>query len=97
MRDPRPALTVLRCAQEIVTNAVLHARAQNLWLELSQHDGVLLLSARDDGRGASELRAGNGLRGMRERAETLGGTLRIETAEGKGFALFATLPFAGAP
>src|SRR5439155_12179763 len=60
MRDPRPALTVLRCAQEIVTNAVLHARAQNLWLELSQHDGVLSLSARDDGRGASELRAGNG-------------------------------------
>src|SRR5438132_4408463 len=55
MRDPRPALTVLRCAQEIVTNAVLHARAQNLWLELSQHDGVLSLSARDDGRGASEL------------------------------------------
>jgi signal transduction histidine kinase len=34
---------------------------------------------------------------MRERVETLGGTLQIETAEGKGFALLATLPFRGAP
>lgn len=76
---------------------MLHAGAQNLWLELRQDDGLLSLSARDDGRGASELRPGNGLRGMRERVETLGGTLRIETAEGKGFALLATLPFRGAP
>jgi signal transduction histidine kinase len=93
LRDPRPELTVLRCAQEIVTNTVLHAGAQNLWLELRQGDGRLSLSARDDGHGASELRVGNGLRGMRERVETLGGTLRVETAEGRGFAVLATLPF----
>jgi signal transduction histidine kinase len=97
LRDPRPALTVLRCAQEIVTNAVLHAGARNLWLELRQDDGFLSLSARDDGRGAFPLRVGNGLRGMRERVETLGGTLQIETAEGRGFSLQATLPFRKAP
>ena len=97
LRDPRQGLTVLRCAQEIVTNAVQHAGARNLWLELREEDGVLSLSARDDGHGVSELRAGNGLRGMRERIERLGGALHIETAEGAGFAVRATLPFREAP
>lgn len=97
LRDPQPALALLRCAQEAVTNVVAHAHAQNLWIELRQHDGVLALSARDDGRGAAEVCAGNGLRGMRERVESLGGSLRIETGAGKGFALFATLPLRSAP
>ncbi|TMA26454.1 MAG: sensor histidine kinase [Deltaproteobacteria bacterium] len=97
LRDPRPALTVLRCAQEIVTNALRHAGTQNLWLELTQEDGRLSLSARDDGRGVSEFRAGNGLRGMRERVESAGGTLFVETAAGKGFSLRAELPVRGRP
>jgi signal transduction histidine kinase len=97
LRDPACALAVLRCAQEIATNAARHAFAQNLWIELRQRDGVLELSARDDGRGAVEVREGNGLRGMRERIEHAGGTLRFETAEGKGFSIRATLPLRAAP
>lgn len=97
LRDPACALAVLRCAQEIATNAARHAFAQNLWIELRQRDGVLELSARDDGRGAAEVRDGNGLRGMRERIEAAGGTLRVETAEGKGFSIRATLPLRAAP
>jgi signal transduction histidine kinase len=95
LRDPRPALAVLRCAQEIVTNAARHAGARNLWLELSQEDGVLALSARDDGHGSSAVRPGNGLRGMRERVESAGGTLSVATTPGNGFALRATLPVRG--
>jgi signal transduction histidine kinase len=95
LRDPRPALAVLRCAQEIVTNAARHAGAQNLWLELSQEEGLLALSARDDGHGSCAVRPGNGLRGMRERVESAGGTLSVETAAGNGFALRATLPVRG--
>jgi signal transduction histidine kinase len=95
LRDPRPALTVLRCAQEIVTNAIQHAHAGNLWLELRHEEGRLSLRARDDGRGASQVRAGNGLRGMRERVESAGGTLFVETAAGKGFSLLAELPVTG--
>jgi len=97
LRDPRPALAVLRCAQEIVTNAARHAGAQNLWLELAQRDGMLELKARDDGRGSAELRPGNGLRGMRERLESEGGVLSVETAEGRGFSLRATLPLRRLP
>ena len=91
-RDPGCALAVLRCAQEIATNAARHARAQNLWIDLEERSGVVELRARDDGRGASEVRVGNGLRGMRERLESAGGTLTVETAEGRGFELRATLP-----
>ena len=90
------ALIVLRCAQEIATNAARHAGAENLWLELSEKDGRLELRARDDGRGADEVRAGNGLRGLRERVERAGGALTVETSPGAGFSVRATLPLPGA-
>jgi signal transduction histidine kinase len=97
LRDPRCALTVLRCAQEVVTNAARHAEAKNLWLDVSQRDGFVELHARDDGHGAEAVRAGNGLRGMRERLESAGGTLSIDTAQGRGFELRARIPLRSAP
>jgi signal transduction histidine kinase len=92
VRDPKCAAAILRCAQEIATNAARHAEARNLWFELTQHEGVLELRARDDGRGAREVRAGNGLRGMRERVEAAGGTLVVDAGEGTGFTVRARLP-----
>jgi signal transduction histidine kinase len=97
LRDPRCALAVLRCAQEVVTNAARHAGARNLWLAVSQRDGFVELHARDDGHGAREVLPGNGLRGMRERLEGAGGSLAIETAEGHGFELRARVPVRSSP
>ena len=91
-----PALTILRCAQEIVTNAARHAEAENLWLEISRNGEGIEIHARDDGRGATAIRSGNGLAGMRERIEQRGGTLSVETAPGRGFAVTAVLPLTGA-
>ena len=88
---------VVRCAREIVTNAVRHASAENLWLDVMRGRDGLEIRARDDGRGAAELRTGNGLSGMRERLEARGGSLSIETAPGRGFSLRAVLPLPGAP
>jgi signal transduction histidine kinase len=90
------ALTILRCAQEIVTNAARHAHAENLWLEVRENGGKLELRARDDGRGAAEVRAGNGLQGLRERVERAGGALTVATSPGAGFSVCATLPLPGA-
>jgi signal transduction histidine kinase len=91
--DPRRAQVLLRCTQEIVTNAVRHAGARHLWLRFERtHDGMLALKAHDDGRGAPELKPGNGLSGMRERLAEVGGHLLIETARGRGFTLEASLP-----
>jgi len=90
--DPERAHALLRCAQEALTNAVRHAGARNLWLELAQGADGLELHARDDGRGAGTVEAGHGLNGMRERLEALGGRLAVESAPGKGFQVTAWLP-----
>lgn len=90
--DPQRAQVLLRCAQEIITNCVRHAQAQNLWLELEIRSSALHLNAKDDGQGMQQARIGNGLNGMRERLRQLGGGLELDTAKGHGFALHAHLP-----
>ena len=94
--DPRRAQVLLRCAQEIITNAVRHAQARNLWLKFERTSvNELAIHARDDGRGAGTLRQGNGLTGMRERLAQIGGRLDITTARDQGFALHAWVPAQG--
>ncbi len=92
MTDPERAHVLLRCTQEIITNAVRHAQAHTLRLEFLADRDAVRVHARDDGRGAESARAGNGLRGMRERLADYGGTLEIDTAPGAGFALRLRLP-----
>jgi signal transduction histidine kinase len=92
LTDPLRAQVLLRCTQEMITNSVRHAQADNLWISLSQDERGLALTARDDGRGVDEVEAGNGLNGMRERLRQLGGELKIETSPGSGFALCAWMP-----
>ena len=92
MDDPERAHVLLRCTQEIITNAVRHAGARNLWIAASRTDGCITMSARDDGRGTDQLVAGHGLRGMRERLQQHGGDLKIETRPQAGFSLVLRLP-----
>jgi signal transduction histidine kinase len=90
--DPECATAVVRCVQEILTNTIKHAGAQNLWIAIAPKNGCVELTARDDGRGTNDVTPGNGLAGMRERLEKLGGELVIFAKEGSGFNLRATLP-----
>ena len=90
--DPQRAHALLRCCQEIVTNAVKHADADNVWIAIRVREGSVELLARDDGSGASRLGAGQGLAGMRRRLEEMGGALDLETEPGAGFQVRATLP-----
>jgi signal transduction histidine kinase len=90
--DPERAHALLRAVQEIVTNAVRHAGAENLWIELAQTSGGFELRARDDGRGAAGWTAGQGLSGLASRLAELGGSLEIETAAAAGFQVTARLP-----
>ncbi|MBL0028035.1 MAG: sensor histidine kinase [Rhodanobacteraceae bacterium] len=98
VEDARRAHVLLRCTQEILTNTIRHARAETLWLRFAREaDGALTLRSRDDGVGADAVAAGNGLSGMRERLNEFGGSLDIDTAPGRGFALAATLPMETKP
>jgi signal transduction histidine kinase len=95
MTDPLRAQVLLRCVQEMITNSVRHAQAENLWISLVQDADGVDLRARDDGRGARSVQAGNGLKGMAERLRQLGGKLDIESSPGQGFALRAWVPLEG--
>jgi signal transduction histidine kinase len=86
---------LLRCVQEIVTNALKHSRAANLWITVGVADGALTVEARDDGQGAREVRAGYGLSGMRARLEEMGGWLRVASEPSRAFAVSARLPAEG--
>ncbi len=90
--DPERAHVLLRCTQEIITNAVRHARARRLCVSCRRQGDAILIEAEDDGVGASQVVMGNGLRGMSERLAHYGGTVELETAPGKGFRLSLRLP-----
>ena len=94
--DPERAHVLLRCTQEIITNAVRHAGAHNLWIHARREAGLIGIDARDDGAGAEAVIPGNGLRGMRERLVQHGGDLKVESRPGEGFCLHLSLPATGA-
>ncbi|GDY31148.1 two-component sensor histidine kinase [Gandjariella thermophila] len=84
-----------RILQESLTNAVRHARgATTVTVRWSRAGDDLELAVRDDGQAAAVAPGGtgSGLRGMRERAEALGGRLSAGPAPGGGFEVRAVLP-----
>ncbi len=90
--DPACAQVLVRCAQEIITNAIRHARAGSLHLRLVRVGDGLHLSARDEGVGSEAFSPGNGLSGMRERLQAVGGRLDVSTSPGQGFRIDIHLP-----
>lgn len=95
--DPEREQAIVRCVQEIVTNAVRHADADHLRIELQLGEDGLALRAHDDGRGGTEIQPGHGLTGMRERLERLGGSLDVVSAAGRGLEIRARLPWPESP
>ncbi|HTA40423.1 MAG TPA: histidine kinase [Candidatus Acidoferrales bacterium] len=87
--DAAAAEALIRCVQELVTNALRHANAAVLRIEIRQTANEIVVDAADDGRGGSFVE-GRGLAGMRERFAQLGGALSIDSTS--GFHLLATMP-----
>lgn len=102
---PRPLpmpteVTLLRAAQEALSNVHKHARAGAVDLTLSYMDDLVVLDVQDDGAGFETATGGPddrngggfGLRAMRERVEQLGGRLLVESTAGGGTTLAVQLP-----
>jgi signal transduction histidine kinase len=93
--------TLYRIVQEALTNAVKHAKANNVWIRAWREDFVLCCSIRDDGGGFDSSHAnapgrkGLGLIAMQERVSAIGGTLHIESRPGVGTELSIRLPLEG--
>jgi signal transduction histidine kinase len=91
---PEAAFGLARIVQEALTNAAKHAQGSAITVRLARNAGSLVCTVRDNGRGFAVGNApvGVGLLTMRERAEALGGTLRIESAPDAGTTITVTLP-----
>lgn len=89
---------LLRIGQEAINNAVKHAGAEQIFVNLIFDSRRVQLSVRDDGRGFDNQGAANGksghfgLVGMRERAEQLGGTFSVHSTSGGGTEVVADVP-----
>lgn len=85
-----------RITQEALNNALKHAQAQRIDVQLRQGEQTVALEIADDGvgfdPGAAGARGGFGLRGMAERAARLGGRLAVESRPGKGTRVRVEVP-----
>ena len=91
------SVQVLRIIQEALANVRKHAAARSVIIEFSRSVGWVQISVLDDGRGFDPAQAGQegqrfGLQIMRERAESVGGTLEVFSRPGAGTRLVVTLP-----
>jgi signal transduction histidine kinase len=85
-----------RIVQESLTNAVRHARdATRITVRFSRSAKSVEVEVSDDGTGSVDPGTGNGLKGMRERAEALGGTVSAGARPDGGFQVRAVLPVGG--
>lgn len=101
---PDIKVTLLRVAQEALTNCLKHARARQVVMTVSYMNNLVALNVQDDGVGfdpahlrldsSNQSAGGFGLTAMRERVEQLRGTLIVESAPGEGTTLMAAVPVA---
>ena len=81
-------------ACEAIANAVKHARATRIRVCAERRNGSLVIEVADDGIGGANLNGGSGLRGLVDRVEAHGGTLRVESEPGQGTRVIGELPCA---
>ena len=93
---PRVDIALFRIVQEALNNIAKHAKATHVDVVLDDVDDEIVLTVRDNGIGIPAVNPGglvtHGLRGMRERVAYLGGSVRVNGAEGKGTTIIITIP-----
>lgn len=97
-QDPVLEETLLRIAQEAISNAIRHARARRLSIAARVDGGMVELIIGDDGRGIDPRhRHGLGLQHMRDRAAEAGGRMQLQEAQPHGTRVIARVPGRAAP
>ena len=92
---PLPAAVdqaAFRIVQEALTNVVRHAEQATAVVRVTRQPARLVVEVSDDGPASAVPAAGNGIRGMGERARAVGGTLEVRVRPGGGLVVRAVLP-----
>ena len=85
---------IVNSLKELLSNGIRHGNATAFYVELKERKEEICLLVSDNGAGVKgEIEEGFGLRGIREKAEKLGGRLRLSGEEGEGFEAEITLPY----
>jgi signal transduction histidine kinase len=88
----RVEVTAYYVVAEALTNVAKHADASVVQVDVDRDDGLVRLAVRDDGVGGADPARGSGLIGIKDRVESTGGTLRVESHPGQGTSLLVELP-----
>ena len=77
---------------EALANVAKYANASHARVSVSMNDELLSLEVADDGVGGADPSAGTGLRGLDDRVQAFGGSLRVISSAGEGTRILAQLP-----
>ena len=96
-------IVIYRVLQEALNNALRHSRADTIWVSLEAVNDRVRLCVKDNGCGfdpedamqSKDPLSGYGLKGMRDRAEVVGGSLSLDSSRGRGTAVCLELPTKG--
>lgn len=90
-------IAIFRAVQELATNIIKHARATEAHIQLTHHDDNINIIIEDNGIGFDPEKAqiaadGMGLDTIRRKINQLGGTIEIDSTQGKGTSIIIDIP-----
>jgi len=85
-------MTLCRCLQESINNAVRHGQASEIVISLHYEEKLIRLDVQDNGLGTGDLKAGFGVNAMKERASNLQGQVYFYSKPGEGTLVTCSLP-----
>ena len=87
---------LFRIFQEALTNSAKHSQARRISIRFNEDSAVMRFAICDNGKGfdpdSVDTISGHGLSSMRDRADFIGGTFKLETSTGKGTCIYVTIP-----
>jgi signal transduction histidine kinase len=92
---PAVEVTAYYAVSEALTNTAKHAAAGQASIVVEELGDVLRLCVSDDGSGGADPSRGSGLVGLRDRVESMGGMIEVDSPAGRGTRIVVSLPLAG--
>lgn len=85
-------ISVYRVIQELITNSIRHGEASEMKLSIEHQFNTLRINCRDNGKGCTLIKEGNGLKGIKERVNKLGGNVKFFSEINEGFCTIIYIP-----